>query len=319
MTCRNCKGCRDGEQIEAISIREEVEDDLVKKSIHVDPVQRVCTASLPFIHDPLLTLAPNKHKAMKVYKQQVKKLSKNPKDKAAVLEAEHKLQKLGYVEYVRNLTQDQQERLKNHHIQNFIAWRTVWKLSLTTPCRPVFDASQPTDSGYSLNDILAKGKNKMNNLLEIFIRWMTHKIALATDVQKMYNCVRLQEEDWCFQRYLFQENLDPNEEPEEKVIETIIYGVKPSGNIAEYCLRETAKLSSDVYPEVYEMVSRDVYVDDCISGERTEELAYKRADELEIVLNKCSFTLKGMAFSGRDPPEKKSEDGVSMTVAGRVP
>ena len=41
--------------------------------------------------------------------------------------------------------------------------------SIRTPCGPVFDASQPTASGTSLNDILAKRKNNMNKLIEIVI------------------------------------------------------------------------------------------------------------------------------------------------------
>ena len=60
--------------------------------------------------------------------------------------------------------------------------------------------------------------------------------------------------DWCFQRYLWQEDLDNRKDPEEKVIKTLIYGVKPSGNLAEHCIRETARISKDDYPEVHEIV-----------------------------------------------------------------
>ena len=35
---------------------------------------------------------------------------------------------------------------------------------MSTPCRLAFDASQPTSSGASLNDLLKKGKNNMNKL-----------------------------------------------------------------------------------------------------------------------------------------------------------
>ena len=136
--------------------------------------------------------------------------------------------------------------LQNNKIQNFIPWRAVWKeSSISTPCRVVFDASQATSSGFSLNDILAKGRNNMNKLVEIVIRWYTHKFAFHTDVQKMYNSVKLQEEDWCLQRYILQENLDPTKIPEEKIIKTLTYGVKSSGNQAEYGLRETTRLSKE--------------------------------------------------------------------------
>ena len=71
--------------------------------------------------------------------------------------------------------------LKDSPIQNIIPWRVVWKAnSVDTPCRLVFDASQISNTGYSLSDILAKGRNNMNKLVEIFIRWYIHKVAFQT-------------------------------------------------------------------------------------------------------------------------------------------
>ena len=74
--------------------------------------------------------------------------------------------------------------------------------SISTPCRLVFDASQATASGWSLNDILAKWKNNMNKLVEIVIHWSMHKIGCHTDIKKMYYSVKLAEDDWCLQRYI---------------------------------------------------------------------------------------------------------------------
>ena len=188
---------------------------------------------------------------MKVYIRQLKKLLTSPADKSDVIKSEGKLQALGFVDYVKNLSPDLRVMLKNHQIQNFIPWRVVWKpSSVSTPCRIVLDASQETDTGFSLNDVLAKGRNNMNRLQEIVIRWSIHAVGFHTDVQKMYNCVKLKTEHWCFQRYLWEENLDMGKTPEEKIIKTLIYGVKPSGNLAERSIRETADLSKDEYPEV---------------------------------------------------------------------
>ena len=106
-----------------------------------------------------------------MYNQQIKKLNQNIDKKKDVIEFEEKLQQLGYVDYVRNLKPEQQEMLRRSEIQNFIPWRAVWnENSISVPCRLVFDASQPTASGWSLNDILARGKNNMNKSVEIVIR-----------------------------------------------------------------------------------------------------------------------------------------------------
>ena len=319
VSCRECKDCRTHDSIESISLKEEAEQALIESSVSIDIESRITTARLPVLYDPAKRLAPNKSVALKVYEQQVRKLNKpeNAKDKTDVLESEAKLQKLGYVEYVKDLPEHIQSDLKRNPVQNFIPWRAVWKpSSVTTPCRVVFDASMPTPSGSSLNDILAKGKNGLNKLQEIVIRWSTHSVGLHTDISKMFNTIRLDERDWCLQRYLWHESLDPSKPPEQKVIKTLIYGVKPSGNKSEYGLRKVAEMSSNESPEASRIVRNDIYVDDCISGESFTEKAHKRADEVETVVNRGGFQLKGVSFSGEDPQENLSEDGKSLTVAG---
>ena len=314
--CRECKECKEHDG-ELISIKEEMEQHLINKSVVVNTDDQITTASLPLLHDPLVKLCPNKDKAMKVYNQQLKKLKNNPTDREAVIKSEGKLQSLGHVEYVKNLPQDIQDQLSANPVKNFIPWRIMWKeSSTTTPCRLVFDASQPTDTGYSLNDILAKGRNNMNKLLEVFLRWRIHTIAYHTDIQKMYNAVQLNQKDWCLQRYLWSDTLDPSKQPEEKIIKTLIYGVKSSGNQAERGIRQTAMKFKDLYPKVFEVITKDIYVDDCLSGCNTLEEATHVTNNLEAVLNQGGFTLKGITISGNDPIEKLSTDGVMVSVAG---
>ena len=125
---------------------------------------------------------------MKVYNQQIKKLNQNIDDKKDVIVSEEKLQQLGCVDYVRNLNAEQQEMSRRSEIQNFITWRAVWNGNyISTPCRLVFDAPQPTASGWDLNDILVKGKNNMNKLVEIVI--CCQYIRFPTNIKKMYNSV----------------------------------------------------------------------------------------------------------------------------------
>ena len=312
--CRSCKTCKHDNN-EFISIKEEVEQTIINNSVHVDASTKTAVASLPFIADPSTRLANNKGKAVKVYNQQIKKLSIT--DKQDIIDSEGKLQRLGFVDYVKNLPTQTQLMLKNHQMQHFLPWRAVWKgNSVSTPCRVVFDASMATSSGYSLNDILAKGRNNLNNLQEILIRWSTKPTAIHTDITKMYNTIQLKESDWCYQRYLWQDGLELGKQPEEKIVKTLIYGVKSSGNQAEYGLRKIAELLEDNHPEVKKIVHQDVYVDDVITGEKDIKTAHARADELELVLNHGSFKLKGIAFSGEDPPETLSDDGETIHVGG---
>ena len=83
----------------------------------------------------------------------------------------------------------------------------------------------------------------------------------------------MEEAYWCYQLYLWNDDLDANNEPRVNVIKTLIYGVKPSGNQAERTIRETGNLVKDSYSRQHEIIQDDIYVDDCMSGEDNYELA----------------------------------------------
>ena len=76
--CRNCKACKENSPADMMSLKEEVEEDVIKKSVTVDTDRRITTALLPLMFNPLHKLAPNKDKALRIYNQQVKKLNQNP-------------------------------------------------------------------------------------------------------------------------------------------------------------------------------------------------------------------------------------------------
>ena len=111
------------------------------------------------------------------------------------------------------------------------------------------------------------------------------------------------------------------------LISTLIYGVKPSGNQAEHALRVTANRFSVEYPIPNSMIQQDTYVDDCGSGitvlrgggvdiSASYEEAKSVTDDLQVVLNKGGFQLKGVTFSGCDPPEHLRDEDSSVTLAG---
>ena len=316
VNCRNCPECKKCPRLDSVTIQEEVEQSIIDRSVHVDTNCRVTTAALPFVVNPDLRLERNEHLALKIYKSQVRKVENRPNDKLAVIQSENKLQKLGFVDFVDNLSKNEQEEITGK-LQNFIPWRTVWnEKSVSTPCRLVFDASHITKTGVSLNSLLAKGVNSMNKLVEILIRWTTHKFAFHTDIQKMYNAVRLQSSHWRYQMYLWRDDLDVERPPRQKVIKTLIYGVRSSGNLAERGLRQTAELIKSEFPRACEIIMNDLYVDDCLSGEDSLDELLKSTDTLDLALGKGGFTLKGITYSGNDPPSHLTETGDSVIVGG---
>ena len=316
--CRACVKCKTSGRIEAFSIQSEIEQGIVERSVEVDPVEGVVVAKLPFVVDnPDSRLAPNLNEALKVYKGQVRKLNAQPDDMLSVLESERKMQDLGFVDYLSNLSSDEQDMIMNAEVRYFIPWRAVYnENSVTTPCRLVFDASMGCKGGCSLNSLLAKGSNNMNNLNDIHIRWRTNPHAFHTDVTKMYNAVQLHKTHWRYQLYLWYDQLKMDAEPVWKVIKTLIYGVRSSGNQAECALRRAAELSRDDYPDVCDVINNDTYVDDCLSGTMSSDETNRVTDEMQHCLAKVGFTLKGFSISGASPPSHVSSNGTYVSVGG---
>ena len=77
-----------------------------------------------------------------------------------------------------------------------------------------------------------------------------------------------------------------------------------------------ASLSKEEFPEVFEVVMSDTYVDDCLSGTVSAAMSMGLTDALKIVLAKGGFTLKGFTLSGQDPPDNLSSDHKSVIVGG---
>ena len=67
--------------------------------------------------------------------------------------------------------------------------------STTTKVRAVFDASAKSSTGVSLNDQLLVGPTVHSPLVNILMHFRLHRIALTTDVNRMYRAVLLPKEE----------------------------------------------------------------------------------------------------------------------------
>ena len=130
-------------------------------------------------------LSPNSHAVRKMYDRQVKNLAKNPKAHQEAIDSESRLQALGYVDWLENLSEQDREMICNSIVKYHVPWHPVTSKSISTPVRIVFNCSHKTPSGSSLNDHLALGINSMNILIEILIRWHTHAWAYHADIRKI--------------------------------------------------------------------------------------------------------------------------------------
>ena len=67
--------------------------------------------------------------------------------------------------------------------------------STTTKLRVVFDASAKTSTGVSLNDLFLVGPTVHSTLIDVLLRFRSHRIALTTDVSKMCRAIKVTDTD----------------------------------------------------------------------------------------------------------------------------
>lgn len=72
--------------------------------------------------------------------------------------------------------------------------------------RVVFDASCKTNRGISLNDVQMLGEKLQPDLFETVMRLRRHRFVVCGDIKKMFNQIRINEEQWDCQRIFWREH-----------------------------------------------------------------------------------------------------------------
>lgn len=164
------------------------------------------------------------------------------------------------------------------------------KDSLTTKVRVVFDGSCKTTSKASLNDLLMVGPCIQEDLFNIIVRFRIHQVVLTADIAMMYRQVLVDERDRHLQRIVWRKH--DTEEISTYTLNTITYGTSTAPFLATRCLKELAVLEGNSYPKAREVLERDFYMDDVLTGTSTDEQAIKLRQELTLLLEKGKFSLR---------------------------
>lgn len=320
--CRDCTACKKADETEKLSLREEQENQLIKESVNLDFENKTIKCTLPGRGPERDFLSSNRDSAAKVLLSVCKKYHDDPSAKDLILKAFQKLFDNNFVQFVHEMTPEEKEKFNNKEVQHFIPWRPVFADSISTPCRPTFDASTRTrrrddgSAGRCLNDYVVKGSIDSMNLLRLILRWQVGKFALTGDLAQFYNKCKLEATQWNLQKFLRLEDLDPNGKLMEAVIKTLIYGVKCVAAQSEFALEELANSIEDAFPEIALLLRLCRYVDDIGDSKTSLEDCKKITEEADEVLGSVGLNVKGWTYSSEDPPEKVSKDGISIGVAG---
>ena len=140
--CRNCADCRNADETERVSLRQDVEDAKIKESVHIDYENRKIMATLPLRGKEEDFLVCNRDRAICILNQQCRKFHGKEEDRKLVLSAFRKLFDRGYMVLLKNISEDLRKKFEGKYVQHYIPWRCVYNpKSKSTPVRPVMDAS----------------------------------------------------------------------------------------------------------------------------------------------------------------------------------
>lgn len=115
--------------------------------------------------------------------------------------------------------------------------------SESTKLRVVLDASCPTSSGYSINDIQMVGPCIQDSLFDILLRFRHYKYALSGDIEKQYRQILINELDRDLQVILWRE--DEHSPIRSLTLNTVTYGFASASFIAARCLWQLGEECND--------------------------------------------------------------------------
>ena len=143
--------------------------------------------------------------------------------------------------------------------------------STTTKTRVVFDASAKSSSGVSLNDTLMVGPTLHSSLTDVLLRFRLHRVAITADICKMYRAVELAANDKDYHRFLWRR--EPGGPLIDYRMNRLTFGVSASSFAANMSVRQNSTDFADDHPYAAAVVSKSLYVDDCLTGADTVEEA----------------------------------------------
>ena len=173
----------------------------------------------------------------------------------------------------------------------YLPMHTVYKeSSTTTKVRAVFDASAKTSTGVSLNDTLLVGPTVHPPLIDVLLKFRSHRIALTADISKMYRAIQLVEEDKDLHCFVWRSS--PQGTIKDYRMTRVTFGVAASSFAANMAVKQNAQDLAVEYPLAAQTVENSFYVDDCLTGADNVETAVILHKQLCDLFTRGGFLLR---------------------------
>ena len=298
--CGMCQCGKWSNDLKNITILEEREMKLIQNGLSHDETDKCWTVKYPWIRDPR-ELPNNVHAVLGRMKSLERRLKTVGNEYLMLYN--NQVSDMVKRKAARKLTQKEVDTYTGP--VHYLAHHEVLKPdSKSTPVRQVFDSSS-SFMGHKLNDYWAKGPDVINSLIGVLMRFRQGLFAVAGDISKMYNSVKLSMLDQHTHRFVWR-NGDLTEKPEHYALTRVAFGDRPSGAIAIIALRSTADMSKDTHPKEAEIINKDSYVDDLLFSVNDEEQVIPLITGIEYVLEKGGFKIKHWITSSKVNDEQSA-------------
>ena len=175
---------------------------------------------------------------------------------------------------------------------HFLPHRPVFKLeSLTTPVRPVFDASCRVGRSPSLNQCLEKGPNMMELLPAILLRFRDKEVGVISDIRKAFQMVGVKQEDQKFQKFLWWEDWNSKK---LKVYQhcRVVFGLNCSPFLLAAVMDQHLSGVGDQDQAVARILGNSLYVDNCVCSLQSKMEYMKFKEQAAQILDQGKFELR---------------------------
>uniref|UniRef100_A0A146L3Y2 Integrase catalytic domain-containing protein n=1 Tax=Lygus hesperus TaxID=30085 RepID=A0A146L3Y2_LYGHE len=158
----------------------------------------------------------------------------------------------------------------------------------TVKMRVVFDASVPVVNG-SLNEHLLVGEKLQRDIKEVVMSFRKHRIVFSADVIKMFRMIEIEEQDRAYLHIYWRFNKD--QEIQRLELKTLPFGLVCSPFIALRVLKQLCVDHGVDYPLASNVLEKEIYVDDALTGAASEEEAQELKSQLVNLLKQGGFQL----------------------------
>lgn len=189
----------------------------------------------------------------------------------------------------------------------------IKETSLTSKIRVVFDASNKSNTGLSLNDVQYVGPTIQHDLWSIILRFRCYRYVLNADISKMYRQILIDPDETKYQRIFWRINIEDNVDCYE--LKTVTYGTTSAPFLAVRCLHQLGIENKTLFPTASRVILEDFYMDDLLTGSNSISEILDIQRDVSIILSGGGFELRKWLSNKKELLDQFSVNkGLSLSV-----